>query len=732
MLSQEKMREFRSITSTAVTASRQTPEGEYNAEEKKKSGLTRFADAVAGPFEAVSNALITPVVGTLARPFGETVASGAELLGKEAPAWTRANRLASPEQLAAEKHGITPQAMEAAMELRERGYKGAGFTDVMNALSLIPGVGLAAKGAETAVAGATIAGGSRFLKGAATAVRAAVPTGAKFGAGYGLAGALDEGASAGETAVRTVLGGAAGAATAAGLAIGVSGLGLAVKRVSELVSKDVRTKNIYKDNLATLNSIEDGNVTFRKAVARTKERGIPAKEILAQTDLLNGAVDNTGTIRTTQDGGAVQQMQDFIAPQEKIISRTLAAEGRSVPLEAVERKMIDNVNASGVRGADKKSALSRVEQEIEGLRLDADEAGNVPLSVIQDAKTYKYANINYENPSSKNTDKLMARTFKEVVEENTKSVDAKGLNSELATFYAVLGLVEKLDGKKVSGGRLGKYFAQTIGSIVGSHFGPLGAIVGAEIGGGIKGSIMSSTFGKASGKVLEQSAAMKKAIQQVPKGEAPRGGPKVPASDSLKDATATIKTNLDAAYSMAPAAKQHIDAMADITASKFGGKSIKAPLKGRPRAYEKVVTDYGGDVSQLTDIARNTVGFSDQATSRKAFDSLSSDPSVAKAKYVGLGDDEMGYIGGNVKVRAPNGHVAEMQVNSEKMLYAKSEPKDFVSQFGKEAYDAIKKETGLEGGLGHSLYEEFRSAGKTEAQKLDLIRRSNEYYSHFY
>ena len=79
----------------------------------------------------------------------------------------------------------------------------------------------------------------------------------------------------------------------------------------------------------------------------------------------------------------------------------------------------------------------------------------------------------------------------------------------------MLGLLEKLDGKKVQGGKLGKYFAQTIGSIVGSHFGPLGAIVGAELGGGIKGSLMSSTFGRAAGSQLEQSAAMQKALSQV-------------------------------------------------------------------------------------------------------------------------------------------------------------------------------------------------------------------------
>ena len=490
---------------------------EYNSfnQVHHESLLKRTADTLAKPFEAVSNALITPVVKTLAKPLGETVASSYEIAGKQAPSWTNANRLASPEQLAAEKFGISPQAYAAAQELKAQGYKGAGFVDIVNALSLLPGSGAAAKGVETLSKGAEVAGGVRFVPQALAAAKAAIPTGAAFGGAYGLAGSLDDGKSMGETALNTLVGAGTGAALGAGLAVAGTGLGMIAKKASETISKDVRAKNIFQDNLDALTRIEDGNASFRKAVAATKDKGIDAKELLAQTDLLYGAVDNTGTIRTTQDGGAVQQLQDFIKPQEDVISRNLAMEGKSVSLSDIERQMIDNVNSSKIKGADKVSALAKVSQEIDGLKLEADAAGNIPLSAVQDAKTYKYANIDYTKPSSKNSDKVVARTLKEFIENNTDSVDVKALNKELAAHYSVLGLLEKLDGKKVSGGKLEKYFAQTMGSIVGSHFGPLGAIVGAELGGGIKGSLMSSTFGRATGNQLEQSQAMRQALSQV-------------------------------------------------------------------------------------------------------------------------------------------------------------------------------------------------------------------------
>ena len=75
-------------------------------------------------------------------------------------------------------------------------------------------------------------------------------------------------------------------------------------------------------------------------------------------------------------------------------------------------------------------------------------------------------------------------------------------------------MLEKLDGKKVEGGKLGKYFAQTVGGMVGSHFGPLGAIAGAELGGGIKGVQMSSKFKGKTGIPLKQSEDMQRAVSQ--------------------------------------------------------------------------------------------------------------------------------------------------------------------------------------------------------------------------
>lgn len=306
----------------------------------------------------------------------------------------------------------------------------------------------------------------------------------------------------------------------------------AVKHIPDSIAKaqaafeKASVGKVVKSRIKELDKLESGNAVVRKAIANAGTRGIDVKDIVANTDLLQGAVDKSGTLRTTQDGGAVDQLNEFIKPQEGVISQTLEREGKTVPLADLEKTLVDAVGKSSVKGGAKIRALKNAAQDIEGYKLDAVDAEgkpwvegesqgepHIPLKIVHDAKVDKYANIDYTNPESAKTDKVIAKALKETVEKNTDSVDAKALNEELSSHYATLGFLEKLDGKKVAGGRLGKYFAQTVGSIVGSHFGPLGGIIGAEAGGLLKGAQMEQTFGKGGGTALEQSDAMKAAIE---------------------------------------------------------------------------------------------------------------------------------------------------------------------------------------------------------------------------
>lgn len=341
---------------------------------------------------------------------------------------------------------------------------------------------------------------------------------------------------AGTTAgkVATATGDAAKAATDAAAPI-VDKAATAVKEATTKVTdaasnipdamSAARSTRVVKQRVAELEKIEASSAPVRKVIAQAKAKGIDVKSLVANTDLLHGAVDKTGTIRTTLPGGAVEQLNDFIQPQEDVISKTLQREGKTIPLADLESGINKAIDTSPLKGGAKIRALNTAKQDIEGYKLDAVDAEgkpwvegesegepHIPLSTVHDAKVDKYSNIDYGNPESSKADKIIAKELKETVEKNTDSVDAKALNAELAQHYTTLNYLEKLDGRKVDGGKLGKYFARTIGAVAGAHMGPLGAIAGSEGAGAVHGAIMGTKFGPKIGASMESSQAMKDAI----------------------------------------------------------------------------------------------------------------------------------------------------------------------------------------------------------------------------
>lgn len=174
------------------------------------------------------------------------------------------------------------------------------------------------------------------------------------------------------------------------------------------------------------------------------------------------------------------------------------------------------IKSAGIEGKALTNALKSVDDEMAGYLLRANEQGNIPVSVLHDAKIDKYNGINFfTEGATKKYDKTVAKALKELVEETTTSADIKKINEELSKHFAVIDYLNKLDNKKVDDGKLGKYFAQTVGAIVGSNFGPLGAIAGAEAGGMVKGGLMSRTFNGKTGKIPQQAEVIQKANRTI-------------------------------------------------------------------------------------------------------------------------------------------------------------------------------------------------------------------------
>lgn len=358
--------------------------------------------------------------------------------------------------------------------------------------------GKAAEGLKTGALGKAVAPNivapltrsEGILRGAAQGIG----VGGAYGAVQGGARAAQENQDASGIAGNALLGGATGAALGGVLGAGAG----AVSNVRGKVDPTKIIKNRY-DELA---NIQKNNAVVRRVIEAGDKRGIDTKKILAENDFLVGAVDKDGTIDTTN---AIAEMQDFLSPIEGTVRANLERDGKMVSLDEVKKALTGEVRGSGIKGSSLTRALKQVDDDIAGYALEANGQGQVPLTLLHDAKVDKYQNLNYLNPESSRIDKTVAKGLKKFVEQNTDSIDVKAINKELSDYFATMSVLEKLNGKKVKAGRLGKYFAQTVGSIVGGHFGPLGSIVGAELGGGILGKSMASKFGPKIGSRMAAS-----------------------------------------------------------------------------------------------------------------------------------------------------------------------------------------------------------------------------------
>lgn len=386
------------------------------------------------------------------------------------------------------------------------------------------------KMAQPALGSKTLAGSSNLenLGSAVSAASYLIPGSKLLTGGFvsGVGGALEDG----QTNVGEVLkSGAAGAVLARVVPLLGKAIPSGAKQVISQQADNILTKisgplaTVVKPvtsaleartvgkRVSVLSDLENRYAGVSDVVDNATKKGVDVKRIVAQSNLLQDAVNSDGLIKPEL---GIKKVQQLISPVESVVGKALKQEGRKIPLQMVGKQMQSAVENSTIEGAARISALKQVKQELEGLALRADKDGYVPLHVIHDLKVYKGSNVNYLNPDVKQADKVITNGLKTFIEKNSKSVDVQGLNKDLSQLYTVKDYLEALDGKRVKGGRLGKYFAQTLGAVVGSHFGPLGSVAGAELGGRVKGAGMARSFGGASGKELTASEKLLQAAGQ--------------------------------------------------------------------------------------------------------------------------------------------------------------------------------------------------------------------------
>lgn len=200
----------------------------------------------------------------------------------------------------------------------------------------------------------------------------------------------------------------------------------------------------------------------------------------------------------------------------------------------------------------------------------------------------------------------------------------------------------------------------------------------------------------------------------------------------------TIPENspLKSLYETAPAAKAHIDTLAESIANKHGGVVAKADLKSHDSAIRKLVDEKGGDTSAITDISRNTIVVPKNNIS-KATSELFSHEQAIKPKTTTHTKDTLGYSGGKVNIKTPNGHIAEVQINTPEMIFAKEPISVSKKILGDKVFNQLKANfdaKGIKGGKGHVFYEQFRNLPRLEqalGRNHPIAKESIDYYAKF-
>lgn len=90
-----------------------------------------------------------------------------------------------------------------------------------------------------------------------------------------------------------------------------------------------------------------------------------------------------------------------------------------------------------------------------------------------------------------------------------------------------------------------------------------------------------------------------------------------------------------------------------------------------------------------------------------------------------------GYTGNWIDIKTEICLIAEIQVNTAKMIYAKEKPKTAKEFLGIKLWNQIRKETGLQGGLGHMYYEAWRKLNPVSKEAQEILHKSKKNYSYF-
>ena len=198
----------------------------------------------------------------------------------------------------------------------------------------------------------------------------------------------------------------------------------------------------------------------------------------------------------------------------------------------------------------------------------------------------------------------------------------------------------------------------------------------------------------------------------------------------------TINNDVSLLMKKALNSEAEVSAIISKLTKELGGYATPINFKSRESILRKVTDELNGNIEGIKDSIRATI-IVPKEKMKNILQYIEKSSIFARVKNQ-TPEQFLGYSGILTNIRTQQNIFAEIQFNTEKMIYAKETPSNAIRIMGQKRYNEIRKETGIEGGLGHKYYEEIRVLKAKTNNTPDILERIAElekqsfnYYSKF-
>lgn len=167
-------------------------------------------------------------------------------------------------------------------------------------------------------------------------------------------------------------------------------------------------------------------------------------------------------------------------------------------------------------------------------------------------------------------------------------------------------------------------------------------------------------------------------------------------------------------------------------ANKYGAVVTPINLKSEASIIRKIKSERENDSFFAPVDLKDTVRTTIIAPNDKIGEIITELKSLGNFVRYKAQNTELGYTGNIINIETSQGLVAEIQVNTAKMIYAKEIESVAKAVIGERLWNEINRQTGINGGEGHVFYEKWRViADKSSKKAIEIKKKSIAYYKNF-